>query len=149
MVMVIALVIVTLVIMQISTNPILNEMEQAFYCPDYYIERGIYEFEGYSRYPDMNYIVYDYDSNEPNLFAQYNMTRCLSGRHMEDVDIDLKLYRIFALHNFDRGYLWINYSVEVADEDGTVITGSWRINVRMDIQRVNGEWTVTRIYERP
>ncbi len=66
---------------------------------------------------------------------------------------DVKVSRVFVIHNFTDGYMWVDYSIKAYNENGEVIAGSattfptglskWKIH------RENGEWKVVDIVESP
>jgi len=142
---------VIILAMQIDTNSLMKELKDAFYCTDVYITEDVYhEDPQYYDDSNLNYITYKYDPAKPDIFARYNITG--GGMILDnstDVTTDLKLTRIFAWHNFNHGTIWFKYSVYVKDAEGKLIMGSKDIPVRMSIQKVDGAWEVTAIYERP
>ena len=127
-----------LILMQLSTNSIMHEIRAAFYCPDFYVEESVYRPDMYPELyadPNVNYIVYEKDPGRPNLYAHFNITHhSTATKHLEDVNIDLRLSRLFEWHNFNRGTVWIMYSVYVSDKDGNHIFGSKDIPVRLSIR---------------
>ena len=143
-----AICLVVLLLMQFSTNHLMKELEDAFYCTDYYIEESTYnqDPEAYSSVQGKNYIPYD--PNIPNIYAHFNFTGHFSANESE-IKTDLNLWRIFAWHNFSKGTMWIKYSVEVFNANGERLTGSWDVTVRLSIQKTDGEWVVTHIDEAP
>ena len=52
-------------------------------------------------------------------------------------------------NNFEKELyaLFKNSSVEVKNVDGEIINGVWGIPVKMYIEKINGHWIVTDIYE--
>ncbi len=73
--------------------------------------------------------------------------------HDEFDHADVKINRVFVIHNFSDGYMWIDYSIKAYDENGKLIAGSattfpaslskWKIH------RENGEWKIVEIIESP
>ena len=63
--------------------------------------------------------------------------------------VDLTLIRLFTIHNFQRGFIYVYYSCEVYDESGELLTGSRSIITRWEIEKLNGEWEIMKIFERP
>jgi hypothetical protein len=57
------------------------------------------------------------------------------------------MFPYIALHNFSKGAIWFKYSVQVKNADGEMITGVWGVPVKMYIEKINGHWIVTDIYE--
>ena len=145
--------VIIIFVMQLFTNSIMREIESAFYCPDFYVEESRYDPTGNpDRYAvqDINYIIYQHDSEQPNIHARYNITRHSEETiHLDKVNINLKLYRIFTWHNFIKGTLWFKYTVIVTDKNDVTIFGGYDIPVRLTIERINGRWNVTSLYESP
>ena len=141
------------IIMQVNTNGIMDEIERAFFCPDFYVDENRYDPIKYPELyadPTVNYIIYQNDHEVPILYAHFNITsHSKATMHLEDVNIDLKLRRVFALHDFRRGTLWIKYSLFVTDKEGVSITGLKNVPVKLAIQKVNGAWEVIDLYEAP
>ena len=63
--------------------------------------------------------------------------------------VDLNLYRIFVLHDFSDGYIWIKYDVAYIDSSGYEFSGSRNVPARWKIHKENGEWKVVEIKESP
>lgn len=69
---------------------------------------------------------------------------------MNTVSVKVKLHRIFVLHDFRDGYMWVDYSVEGHDKNGKVTYGSWDIPSRWKIHRdYDGKWQIVKIAENP
>lgn len=145
---IILIIVLAVILMQVNTNSIMKEIEDAFYCTDYYIEESIYNEnpQAYLNTEGRDYVPYD--SNIPNLNAHFNFTGHFSSNESE-VTTELKLQRVFAWHNFSKGILWIKYSVEIYNEQGERISGSWDVPVKLSIQKKDGEWIITHIDEAP
>jgi hypothetical protein len=139
-----------IVLMQINTNPLMREIESAFYSTDSYVEKSIYE-EFPEAFLGDNYILYQNDPNRYNIYALFNYTaRGISFGQTTDVYTNLKLYRVFTWHNFNKGTLWLNFSVGVIDnKKKKLINGAADIPVRLEILKENGVWVVTDFYEAP
>ena len=67
----------------------------------------------------------------------------------ENIDVNITLIPYFVLHNFQEGTMWVYYSYEVHDENGSTIQGSWGICTKWYIKRVKNEWKVVDIIEAP
>ena len=63
--------------------------------------------------------------------------------------IDLKLLRLFTIHNFYDGYIWVWYNYEVRDGNNNLVRGSWNIKSKWTIHKENSKWRVVSIDERP
>ena len=144
-------IVIAVLVMQLSTNSIMREIRGAFFCSDFYVEDWLY-VDHPERYadPSINYVVYTRDPTRPNINARYSVVNhSAKTKYIEEIDIDLKLWRVFAWHNFRNGTLWFRYSVAVTDKEGQMITGSLNIPVRLSIERVDGSWVFTDLYEPP
>jgi hypothetical protein len=62
---------------------------------------------------------------------------------------DLKLIRVFTLHNFKDGYIWAWYTYEGKDNNDEVLTGSSNIFSKWKIHKENGKWDIVEIFEDP
>jgi len=64
--------------------------------------------------------------------------------------IDISIKRLFVLHNFQRGFMIVQYTHQVLDsETGLTITGSIGIVSKWTIEKRDNRWVVTDIEERP
>jgi sensor histidine kinase YesM len=63
--------------------------------------------------------------------------------------VNLKLIRIFTIHNFFDGFMKVYYSFELLDSNGKVIHGSWNILSTWKIHKYNRRWEIIDIYEAP
>ena len=78
---------------------------------------------------------------------RYNIDKYLINKELGDVK--LSIVRIFTLHNFSDGYIWIRYTFEAKDTVGKVITGSYNIPAKWKIHKRAGKWEIAEIYEAP
>jgi hypothetical protein len=142
---------IALILMQVSTDGVMREIEDAFYCTDYYVSDALYR-PGAPEYsmPGIRYVVYP-EGQRGNLYAYFNQMVYSGslGRPFRRSDIHLTLRRVFAWHNFQKGTLWIEYSCEIYKDDGDLCTGSWHIPVTIQIEKDDGKWTVMDIHEAP
>ena len=65
------------------------------------------------------------------------------------ISVKVKISRMFVLHNFFDGYMWINYTYEGYDVNGEHTYGSWKIPSLWKIHRENGNWKILEIKEAP
>ena len=143
---------VIIIVMQLFTNSVMREIKSAFSSTDFYVEESLYDPEGNpKRYadPDVNYVTYIRDSEKPNIYARYNVTSSHIGNPSDEVNRELKLFRVFTWHNFQSGKLWFRYTIVVTDKDGNPLYGGWDIPVKLTIERENGAWEITDLYEAP
>ena len=141
-----------LLIMQISTNSLMKRIRDAFLSTDYYIHEFWYNRDPQNyAHPDVNYVIYG-DDMLYNIERYFNKGR---GNHRDDlsyVNITVKLHRVFAIHNFRSGYLWLTYDARRYDREGKLIYGAispLTQPVKMKIQKVDGEWQAMRIWDGP
>lgn len=57
--------------------------------------------------------------------------------------------RLFVLHNFSDGYMWVIYTNEGVDPNSNTMYGSYRVPSRWKIHKENGKWVIVDIKERP
>lgn len=137
-------------IMQIDTNSLIDEVRMAFSNEDVYVPD--YEFDPIAKpkkyaIPGVRYIVFAGGELKTNLVARYNTKRFALG--LDNTSFESSVQRIFALHNFSEGFLWFKYSEKLEDENGKGIISNAGVPVRLTIQKKDGKWAVTDIYEKP
>ncbi len=67
----------------------------------------------------------------------------------EIAKVDVSLKRLFVVHSFKDGYIWVKYDVARMDYSGYEVSGSRDIISRWKIHKENGEWKVVDIKEAP
>ena len=65
-----------------------------------------------------------------------------------DINVELNLNRMFAIHFFGKGYVWYKYSCEVY-AGNVQLSGSWEIPYRVKIEKRKGNWYVVDSFEKP
>lgn len=87
-----------------------------------------------------------YDANSPDaLMHRYYYPE----DHSDDL-FSLDLRRLFVWHNFDHGYMYVYYTIEVKDGITNELEyGSWGIPSRWEIKKIDGVWRVIDIKEDP
>jgi hypothetical protein len=137
--------------MQLSTNAIMQRIENAFYCTDYHVDEATSKkSESFIDDMGMKHLLYKKDPEIVNINDYFNKTGdAISIAKTKEINTNLKLQRVFAWHNFNKGTLWIKYSFIATNSSGKTITGSWNVPVKLTIERVNGKWEVTDIHEPP
>ncbi len=65
----------------------------------------------------------------------------------ETTTVDIKINRIFVVHNFYRGFIWVKYDCRAYDVDGKTTYGAINYQ-KWYIKKVDGEWEITDIYEK-
>ncbi len=62
---------------------------------------------------------------------------------------DTKINRIFVVHNFNKGIMYVKYSYIMYDINGHTISGSSNVYSKWSIEKVGKRWTVVDIEEKP
>ena len=87
-----------------------------------------------------------YDKNSPDAL----MHRYYYPDDDSDDRISLDLHRLFVWHNFDHGYMYVYYTIEVKDRVTNELEhGSWGIPSRWEIKKIDDIWRVIDIKEDP
>lgn len=66
--------------------------------------------------------------------------------------VDLEIHRVFVIHDFFDGYMWISYDYIGYDENDKMIflsTQEYPFLAKWTIHRENGEWVIVDIDEHP
>ena len=139
-------------LIQVTTNSIIRQIEEALVSPVYYIYEDyyIYDLEHFpeSIDPNIEYVPFTRKDPEVLIKGHFNKRRLLpEGVAFEDCVFDIKVTRIFAWHNFHEGYLWIMYTCIVSLSDGTIWLSSRNIPVKLTIERRGDHWVATDIFE--
>ena len=69
--------------------------------------------------------------------------------HGEVAEVEVSINRIFVLHNFNDGYVLVNYSHEARDGNDRTLCGSWDIQSLWKIHKEDGVWHIVSIQEAP
>lgn len=133
------------ILMQISTNSVIQEIYDAFYSTDYYVPASLSKYYNNPNANDYNIIFVDDDKSNNNIKAHFNE---LHEYNNSNYTINLEVKRVYTIHNFKSGYLWIKYSVEVLDKTGNIMTSSKNIPVKLKIKNNRSNWEVIRIDEK-
>ena len=65
------------------------------------------------------------------------------------VKVNVNLKRLFVIHGFKDGYIWVKYDEAQLDYAGYEVSGSRDAIARWKIHKENGEWKVVDIKEAP
>jgi hypothetical protein len=76
--------------------------------------------------------------------SRYNVTDS-----NQDAVVKLELHRLFTLHNFNDGYIWMNYSCEATSVQGDIDYGADNIYSVWKIHKEKGKWKIVEIIEDP
>ena len=95
------------------------------------------------------YSVVNNKMKEDISYGDLEIYKIPSFRGMKYKYTDAKIKRVFVLHNFRRGVMYIKYTYIAYDENDVLITGSSEVDSKWYIQKINGRWIVTDIEERP
>lgn len=63
--------------------------------------------------------------------------------------VNIKVRRLFVLHNFRKGIVWVKYSYIAYDKEGNILAGTNNILSKWYIEKKNGRWKVVKIEEKP
>ena len=142
------------VMMQITTNSIIRQIEEALVSPVYYMYEDLYEYcygpLPESMNPNIEYVIFTREDPEDLIMGHFNRRRSLPiDIPFEDFIFETEVTRVFAWHNFYKGYLWIKYTCVISLSDGTRDSGSWNIPVKLTIERRGDHWVATDIFELP
>ena len=72
-----------------------------------------------------------------------------SSRGVSELKYEYKVSRLFVLHNFFDGYVWIKYEFSIYNKEGRRMAFTRVPIARLTIHRENGEWVITRRVEDP
>lgn len=131
--------------MQINTNSVIEEVYDAFYSTDCYLPKS-YKDNYPDSYNNKSKVIF-IDDNEfnDNIKSHFNW---LYDYNNENYTIELEVKKIYTIHNFKSGYIWLKYSVLVLDRCGNIITESNDIPVKMKIKKDQSNWEVIKIFEK-
>lgn len=142
---VIVIMVLLFIFMQVDTNSIIEEVYDAFYSTDCYLPKSYKDNypDSYNDKPEVIFI----DDNEfnDNIKSHFNW---LYDYNNENYTIKLEVKKIYTIHNFRSGYIWLKYSVLVSDKYGDIITESNNIPVKMKIKKEKSIWEATKIFEK-
>lgn len=80
------------------------------------------------------------------LYRYYNK----SDLYSEGVsETDIKAKRLFVMHNFHKGVMFIKYDCKIFNKHGDLIYGSSNIYAKWYIEKNDGIWVVTDVIEKP
>lgn len=115
--------VVVIILMQLSTNSLMREMEGVFLSKQYHITQEEYDTHTvYYETECLNYVICDPDTPNLQLYNTFAHTAQAVRRNMSyDVRTELNLSRMMAWHNFSEGKVWVYYYVSVYDWDGNLI----------------------------
>ena len=96
---------------------------------------------------NMNLKVNKIESSN-NLVWLYNSGR-ESYKHEKALKTETFVFRLFIIHNFKNGHMWVIYSNKVKNGDDKILYGSSLVLSHWKIHKENGEWQISAIYEEP
>lgn len=138
-------ILVGFILMQINTNSVIQEIYNAFYSTDCYVPASLSKYYNNQEVDDYNIIFVDDDMFNNNIKAHFNWLREYNNNNYT---VNLEVKRVYTIHNFKSGYLWIKYSVVVLDKTGNIMTSSKKIPVKLKIKKNKSNWEVIRIDEK-
>jgi len=81
--------------------------------------------------------------------AKYNIRNHFLYKNTIIGQTTASLHRYLTIHNFQKGYIWAIYSNQAYDINGKPFSGSYRINTKWKIHKINGKWEIVEIFEAP
>ena len=83
---------------------------------------------------------------DTELYKYYNR----NGSYSDEIsDANVNIRRVFVLHNFHKGVMFVKYDCETFNKNGEHIYGSSNVYAKWDIEKKNGVWTVVNVSEKP
>ena len=86
------------------------------------------------------------DITNTELYKYYNRNE-LYNDEISDANINIR--RLFVLHNFRKGVMFIKYDCEAFNKRGEHIYGSSNVYAKWYTEKKNGVWEVVKIIEKP
>ena len=86
------------------------------------------------------------DITNTELYKYYNKNE-LYNDEISDANINIR--RLFVLHNFRKGVMFIKYDCESFNKSGEHIYGSSNVYAKWYIEKKNGVWEVVKVIEKP
>lgn len=139
------IILVGFILMQINTNSVIQEIYNAFYSTDCYVPESLRKYYNNQEADNYNIIFVDDEKFNNNINAHFNW---LHEYNNNNYTVNLEVKKVYTIHNFKSGYLWIIYSVDVLDNYGKTITASTNIPVKLKIKKNNSKWEVIDIDEK-
>ena len=121
-VILVAVLLVIYIVMLLTTNGLMHRVKDAVY--------------GVGEAPQNPYSkIYDYFDG---------------ARGYDNIKVkDFAMHRLFVIHGFNHGYMWVLYSYEVYSDEGEIIRGCRNILSRWEIQKIDGQWDIVAVKQRP
>jgi hypothetical protein len=76
---------------------------------------------------------------------RYNIRRRYD---VEVLNAEVSIIRLFTIHNFREGYIWVRYTNKSENVEGLRM-GSHRVLAKWRIIKDNGKWSIVEIFEKP
>ena len=128
-ILVVMVLILTYLLMLWNTNPVVDYVESVF----------------------KGEIPYEEVVNTP--LRRYDTTRYRNGSIRDGLaDVEIDITRMFVIHNFFDGYMWVKYKNVGYDENGKILyctSEEFPFYSKWKIHRENGEWVIVDIQEHP
>ena len=62
---------------------------------------------------------------------------------------NVQVHRLFVKHDFKEGHMYVCYTIELYNDKGENIAGSWNVISKWCIKKIDGRWQITNIQEAP
>jgi len=142
-------IIIHIILMRLNVNNIINDVKKAFNNSDCYITN--YQNDTINKNLEVNYIIYDESQYNQNVNIHFNVANDYPELNFSNMNVELKINKVFTLHNFRKGYIWFHYMLRTSDENHNQLScygTSGLYPVKMKIHNENGEWKIVQIWER-
>lgn len=138
-------------IMQTNTNCIVDDVKKAILCEDYYISQEQMNTYQTAINKDTNVIIYVTKDYNHNLYAHLNLPQKYNILHLNQYDIKCKVKANYSIHNFKKGYIWLNYDLSITPKEknnceNQSINAGGNFLVKLKIKKNNGKWSVIDIW---
>jgi len=87
------------------------------------------------------------EETEGRALHVYNSNK--DKRYDDVVTVNVSLERVFVIHNFSDGYVFVVYNEEAYNASGKIKYGSLGATCFWKIHKENGKWDVVDVYEKP
>ena len=67
----------------------------------------------------------------------------------ENAQVQVSIIRLFTIHDFSNGYIWVKYTYETQKNDMGILVSTADVISRWKIKRENGVWKIVEIKENP
>lgn len=95
------------------------------------------------------YNVVNNNMDENILYEELKRYKVPLFENITHRNTDTKINRIFVIHNFKKGVMYVKYSYIMYDINGKTISGSSNVYSKWSIKKIGRRWTVVDVEEKP